>query len=226
MNVEACKGYLKQFLDQTARHPASQVVIFDNVELLHVVQKILDVVIPGWRKSVAVNDWASRYSQTQMQARRALVELNHGDKLRKMLGDTAPQLSASLMHPWIWDSARSLWQSKHYMEAVGAAAKKVNAETQNKVGRRDISEKDLFAQSFSDDPPKPGAPRLRMPDDDGGRTALSLRRGIRTFAEGCYAALRNPVSHDLGELPEYLALEQLAMFSILARWVDAANVTK
>ncbi|MFI1679106.1 TIGR02391 family protein [Streptomyces sp. NPDC020607] len=49
-----------------------------------------------------------------------------------------------------------------------------------------------------------------------------------SFAEGCFAAIRNPSSHEDGlpELPEHEALEQLAAFSGLARWVDAALVTR
>jgi hypothetical protein len=50
------------------------------------------------------------------------------------------------MHLWIRDSVRSLWQSRHFTEAVRAAAVKLNAETQNKLLRRDISETDLFRQ--------------------------------------------------------------------------------
>lgn len=46
------------------------------------------------------------------------------------------------------------------------------------------------------------------------------------FGEGCFAGIRNPNSHeaDLPELPEHEALEQLAAFSVLAPWVDAATV--
>ncbi|MCZ7537371.1 MAG: TIGR02391 family protein [Acidimicrobiia bacterium] len=49
----------------------------------------------------------------------------------------------------------------------------------------------------------------------------------RAFAEGLYAAIRNPGMHvptDGGE--EQLALEQLAAFSLLARWVDQAEVVE
>jgi len=138
-------------------------------------------------------------------------------------GDDAPTLNASAMHPWIWASARSLRQSQHYREAVRAASVKVNAELQNKTGRRDIAEQPLFQQAFSDDVPANGKPRLRPLGDDGGRTALSVRRGIVAFAEGCYAAIRNPASQDAGELSEQEALEQLAAFSVLARWVDSST---
>jgi Protein of unknown function (Hypoth_ymh) len=47
------------------------------------------------------------------------------------------------------------------------------------------------------------------------------------FAEGCYAALRNPGSHDSqDDLPEDEALERLAACSVLARWVDQAAIER
>ncbi len=105
------------------------------------------------------------------------------------------------------------------------AAIRINAETQAKLSRMEVSETDLFNQAFSLEPPKVGAPRLRLMEDDGGKTYQNLHRGARAFAEGLYAAIRNPgmhVPHGGGE--EQLALEQLAAFSLLARWVDQADV--
>lgn len=104
---------------------------------------------------------------------------------------------------------------------------KLNAETQNKRGGRDLSETALFQMAFSADEPTPTRPRRRSPSDDGRKTALSIRRGIMAFAEGCFAAIRNPTSHDVqDEVPEHEALEQLATFSVLARWVDRATISR
>lgn len=122
--------------------------------------------------------------------------------------------------------ARSLWQSGHFREAVTAAARKINAETQNKLGRRDISEIKLFQDALSTNQPAAGRSKLRIVRDDGGDTFKSVQRGVMAFAEGCFAAIRNPNSHEDGlpELPENEALEQLSAFSLLARWVDGATV--
>jgi hypothetical protein len=49
------------------------------------------------------------------------------------------------------------------------------------------------------------------------------------FGQGCYLALRNPLSHEadrLEELPENEALEQLAAFSLLARWIERSFIMK
>lgn len=170
------------------------------------------------------NKTVNRWCQHREAAQRALVVLAREDEVRRNLGDDAPRMSASHLHPWVWDGARALWRSGHYREAVGAAARKINAETQNKVGRRDVSEIDLFKQAFSLDTAKSGAPRLRVLPDDGSKTYQSVHRGIMAYAERCFAALHNPIAHDEGELSEDEGLEQLAALSILARWVDGAQL--
>ncbi|MFC9650248.1 TIGR02391 family protein [Streptomyces sp. NPDC056937] len=200
----------------------------DIVASAQVVEQILDRVLPRWRTDVPDdrNREINRWYQHREAAQRADVVLERDAEIRQRLGDDAPQLSAGSMHPWVWDGARALWQSGHFREAVTAAARKVNAETQNKVGRRDASEGALFQNLFSKDPAKAGQPRLRLMADDGGDTFRSIHRGAAAFAEGCYAGIRNPNSHEdgLAELPEHEALEQLAAFSVLARWVDSAVV--
>lgn len=193
-----------------------------------VVEQILDRVLPSWRTNVPdkrnarVNRWCQHIEAVQ----RARTVLERQVEIQDKLGDSAPRLNAASLHPWAWEGARSLWQSGHYREAVRAACVKVNAETQNKLDRRDISETDLFNQAFSTDPPQPGKPRLRVVPDDGSKTFSSAHRGVRSFAEGCYAAIRNPLSHTEAELTEDLALEQLAALSVLARWVDTATLEK
>ncbi|WP_406197942.1 TIGR02391 family protein [Streptomyces sp. NBC_01017] len=194
----------------------------------HVVEQILDRVLPGWRTEVdkSKNGEVNRWVQHREAAQRADAALLRDGEVRSRLGDDAPQLSAGSMHPWVWDGARALWGSGHLREAVTAAARKVNAEAQNKIGRRDVGETKLFQRVFSLDAPKADQPRLRLLEDDGSDTFRSVHRGAMAFAEGCYAAIRNPNSHEDGlpELPEHEALEQLAAFSLLARWVHAATV--
>lgn len=104
----------------------------------HAVEQILDRVLPDWRTSVDAtgNTRVDRWYQHPEAAQRADAALVRDAEIRERLGDDAPQLSAATMHPWVWDGARPLWRSGHLREAVTAAARQVNAETQNKVGRR------------------------------------------------------------------------------------------
>ena len=93
------------------------------------------------------------------------------------------------------------------------------------MGRRDVSETDLFKQAFSMDGPKVGKPRLRRMHDDGSDTYKSVQRGAMSLAEGVFGGIRNPLSHEVHqELSEQEGLEYLAALSVLARWVDESEV--
>ncbi|MGW4510308.1 TIGR02391 family protein [Streptomyces sp. NPDC004436] len=190
-----------------------------------VVEQILDRVLPAWRTEIP-DSRVNRWCRHREAAQRAEAVLERDGEVRARLGGDAPDLNASAMHPWAWEGARPLWQSGHLREAVTAAARKVNAETQNKLGRKDVSETRLFQQAFSQDAPKAGQPRLRLMQDDGSDTYRSIHRGAAAFAEGFFAGIRNPNSHadGLPELAQHEALEQLAALSVLARWVDAATL--
>ncbi|MWJ85022.1 restriction endonuclease [Clavibacter michiganensis subsp. michiganensis] len=190
-----------------------------------IVEKILARVTPNWRDELTGQMANNRWAKHREAAIRAREELVRAEEIGQNLGDDAPEISAADLHPWIWSGARSLWQSGHYVQAVRDAVTKLNAETQNKVGRRDVSETDLFKQSFSLDEAKPGKSRLRMMTPDDSDTYRSVQRGAMSLAEGVFAGIRNPLSHEADqELSEQVALEYLASLSVLARWVDESNV--
>jgi Protein of unknown function (Hypoth_ymh) len=67
---------------------------------------------------------------------------------------------------------------------------------------------------------------LRLPGDSAkDQTVKSRNNALRAFAEGCFAGIRNPASHEHGDdLSEQKALEYLAALSILARWIDECEV--
>jgi hypothetical protein len=193
----------------------------------HVVEKILDRVTPGWKTTVTESTRGRRWSSLRDSAARGKAALEREDELRERLGDGAPQLDAGQLHPWAWENGAPYWRTGHFHQTVMQAAIRINAEAQAKLGRRDVSETDLFNQAFSLDAPRADAPRLRLAEDNGSKTYQNLHRGARTFAEGLYAAIRNPGLHDgAGEMPQQEALEQLAAFSILARWIDRSTVLR
>lgn len=194
-------------------------------ERAHVVEQILDRVLPSWSRDHPDKD--KSYSWLRDLASRAKVALERQAELAEKLGDNAPDMDAANLHLWAWENGRSYWNTGHYHQAVMQAAIRINAETQAKLGRMDVSETALSNEAFSLNPPKTDAPRLRLAEDDGGRTYENLHRGARAFAEGLYAAIRNPGMHAPEKVAggeEQLCLEQLAAFSLLARWVDQADV--
>lgn len=233
MNTEWAVAELEKFIHQTEMVPSNTPGVIASFPRgpeeeipgqAQVVEKILERVIPRWRQTVPTDEY-HQWEQHREAALRARTQLQREQEINENLGENAPKLSAADLHQWIWSGAKSLWQSGHYREAVEGAIKKLNAETQNKLGRRDLSETDLFKQAFSLDVPKPGKPRLRRLNDDGSDTYKSVQRGAMTLAEGVFAGIRNPLSHESEqELSQQEALEYLAALSVLARWVEGSTV--
>jgi len=212
------------FITSRDRTAASDVEVMKQAP---VVERILDRVIPRWKTEVLDSSANNRWSRHREAAIRAREQLIREQEVKENLEENAPDPSAAELHPWIWSGASSLWQSGHFREAVEGAIKKLNAETQNKVGRRDVSETDLFKQAFSLDASVAGKARLRRMTPDDSNTYKSVQRGAMNLAEGIFAGIRNPLSHEADqELSEQEALEYLAALSVLARWVDTAAVAR
>lgn len=212
-------------LDEEERYAVRTNASFEDVSSQFlVVERILNLSMPDWRTH-EVEYYRTQWDRPRIASIHARSLLCRQEEIRDNLGDELPRLSAADLHPWIWDGASSLWQSQHFGEAVEGAIRKLNAETQNKVGRRDVSETVLFQQSFSPNPAQAGKPRLhRIPREDSD-TYRSLQRGAMAFAEGIFAGIRNPLAHEADhDLTEQQALEYLAALSVLARWVDEATV--
>ncbi|MGB3330350.1 MAG: TIGR02391 family protein [Thermomicrobiales bacterium] len=235
MNVEWAIGELDTFLQQTVMYwsgdaPMSrEVTAASDDEIIGqavVTERILSVCDPAWREFLKPSaTYENKWRPLRTAALRGREVLAREAELRENLGDNAPELSASAFHPWIWSGASSLWQSGHFAQAVEVAIRKLNAETQNKVGRRDVSEEDLFKQAFSLEAAQPGKARLRRMPPDDSKTYKNLQRGAMAFAEGIFAGMRNPLAHEAEhDLTEQQALEYLAALSVLARWVDEATV--
>ncbi|OLZ59578.1 TIGR02391 family protein [Amycolatopsis keratiniphila] len=238
LNREWAIGKLKDFIevaDLTYVPDAPNTIGFWHYEFTNsktevlaaaqIVEQILDRALPGWRTA----EWEEPARQPMWREReaahRAIAQLEAQQELADNLGSGAPQLDAATLHPWVWGSVQGLWSSGHYREAIGAAARAINAQAQAKLGRRDASEAKLLSDAFSTNAPASGHPRLRIVADDGGDSFRSLHDGAGNFARGVFSAIRNPNAHEDGdEISESEALEQLAAFSILARWVDSATV--
>lgn len=225
MNLTWAAEQLRLFLRLTQNATSAEVTqLLRGQEL--VVHKIADIVWPDWR-SWEFPNYHNWYSRSYDLAQRCLMLIERQEEIERNLGDVGPKLAATALHPWVWEAARSLWSSGHYAQAVTGAAISVNGFLQKRVNRRYVSEVELVVECFSLDPPKPGRPRLRLMEDDGSKTFRSVHQGALAFGQGCYLAMRNPLSHEadrMEELPENEALEQLAAFSLLARWIEQSSI--
>jgi hypothetical protein len=158
----------------------------------------------------------------------AIAALERQEEIEAHLGSPAPQIAVDSLHPWVWDSARVAWEAGSFGDAIRAAARAVSAKSRQKLGRRDLGEWKLLTQAFDTRPPESGQPRLRLWPDDGSDTFTSLHQGAAALARGLFQAVRNPANHedDEKDMPEHRAVEALAAFSMLARFVDDAEVRR
>jgi hypothetical protein len=148
-----------------------------------------------------------------------------GEEARRRMQPDSPDLVADQLHPWVWEAAAPMWRAGSAQEAVHAAARSVNARLQQKLGRHDVADAKLCREAFSLNDPAPGQPRLRFAGDRTSETWRSRQNGGIQFGAGCFEGIRNITAHVEGlDLPDQVALEQLAAFSVLARWIDECEV--
>lgn len=192
------------------------------VRLEPVVREILKRLDPELA-DVKIDAWEN-WGQTLDAVNVGLGTIAAREACEVELAADIPVLAADQFHRWVWQAARTLWDSAHYRHAVQAAATAINDHAQNKLGRRDVADTQLMQEAFSPSPPEPGRPRLRCPGDPGNPTTQSRQRGALQYAAGCFSAIRNPATHQHGEWDQQVSLEYLASLSVLARWIDDWNI--
>ena len=161
--------------------------------------------------------------------RRAIAAVETLDEVDRWLGPIAPTPDPRGLHSIVAGAATVYWDAGQYRISVDETARAVNVHLQTALGRRNVDNADLARQAFSTTAPSPDQPRLRFPDIDKAadeRTWKSRHQGAMEFAAGLFQAVRNITAHadpSSDELaPEY-ALDCLACFSLLVRWIDEAE---
>jgi hypothetical protein len=167
------------------------------------------------------NDWYT----ARAAAIHALGLAQSAAEIAEFLRPTSPALAADTLHDWVWEPAAPLWAAEAYQDAVLAAARTVNRRLQQKLGRHDIGETDLCMQAFDMKAPVEGKPRLRF---GGSRTTPTWRArqdGAKYTSAGAFLAIRNLAAHeDEVNWTQQEALEYLATFSVVARWIEECTV--
>lgn len=162
-------------------------------------------------------------------ARRALLDLaaaiSEEAELAEIIGPTGPKLSASSLHPLIWESARRLWDDGHHHRAVQFAAQALETYIQSGVDRFDVQGQDL-GTFFVPDPPSDKWDRYRLPEiDASSATWTSAHTGASFLVRGAMSYVRNLASHGGAPVPtDDECLEQLALLSMVARIVERCEV--
>ncbi len=145
------------------------------------------------------------------------------DEVAANLAPDAPSLVADQFHPHVWTAASALWDTGQYRVAVQQAAVSLSAHIAGKASST-LADRDLVAQVFSPNDPTARQTRLHLPGDETSRDWKSRQEGLHLLAQGAFAGIRNPATHSGDEWTEHVALEHLAVLSVIARWADDTEV--
>ncbi|MET9510786.1 TIGR02391 family protein [Streptomyces flavidovirens] len=155
----------------------------------------------------------------------ALGHARSADEIAAFLRPTSPSIAADALHPWVWELAAPLWAAQAHQDAVLTAARTVNRRLQQKLDRHDTGETDLCMQSFDLKPPAPGKPRLRFDGDRDTQAWKARQEGAKYLAAGTFLGIRNLAAHEESVTwTQQEALEFLATFSVIARWIEECSV--
>lgn len=189
------------------------------------IEIIADHLEPGTNHQVVEEGYPRGWSAARRLCVRLKGILLDAEERARIVGPSGPQLAASRLHAWVWEPAAKLWDNGHRREAIQAAGLRLDSELQNKVGPTRRSGADLVRSAFSPDPPGKNEPRLRLRQYPAGTpTWTSAHEGAMQYGAGCFMAVRNIATHWPEQPEEQFALEQLAALSVLARWIDTAEV--
>ena len=185
------------------------------------VRQILSRLDPALAKDVGLPSSMTGTVDSLQAVQQALGILRDRDEWAANLAPDAPSLIADQFHPQVWAAASSLWDTGQYRVAVEQAAVSLSAHIAKKA-MSPLSERALVAQVFS--PAEPGQVRLHLPGDKSSRTWKSRQEGLHLLAQGAFAGIRNVATHTDREWPEQVALEHLAVLSVVARWSEETKV--
>ncbi|MDP3879361.1 MAG: TIGR02391 family protein [Dehalococcoidales bacterium] len=121
---------------------------------------------------------------------------------------------AMQFHSKVIEASRSLFESKHYAQAIFEAFKAVNNLVKEKSGKSQDG-KDLMAKVFNE-----SAPVIKLNDLET-QSNKDEQEGFKFLFMGAMVGIRNPKAHDLVvQNDPYLTLEYLAFASLLLKRIS------
>jgi hypothetical protein len=186
---------------------------------LPTTREIVNSLDPELLAKVTAPQYMGGASGAASAVEQALGILRDQDEWKANLAPDAPSLVADRFHPNVWKAASAIWDTGQYRVAVQQAAVSLSAHIAKKAGSP-LTERALVSQVFSEDEPRQGQVRLHMPGDKGTDTWRSRQEGLHLLAQGAFAGIRNVATHTAEEWTEQVALEHLAVLSVVARWTD------
>ena len=144
------------------------------------------------------------------------IEVTWGSQPAPVVVPPKTVIDLAGLHPDVAAAAGPLYRDGHYAPAVFQAFKAVEVRLRELSGL-DLSGRDLAAQALGGDPWRVAVNR------HGGRTGADEQEGLKLLFMGAFQGLRNPGGHELDALDGQEAMEQLAVASVLMRWLDTGR---
>jgi uncharacterized protein (TIGR02391 family) len=188
------------------------------------VKEILKRLDPKLAELVAEPTYTGGAHDSLRAAQKGLAILRDQDAWIANLAPDAPSLIADQFQPHVWAAASPLWDTGQYRVAVMQAAVSLSAHIAKKAGST-LTERELIGQVFSTIEPGPGQVRLHFAGNKQSKTWKSRQEGLHLLAQGAFAGIRNIATHTSDEWSEQVALEHLAVLSVVARWTDETRRT-
>lgn len=220
---EVCIKLLAELGPGGAWTPEARAVADEIPMLLPTAREIVKHLDPALVESIRLPRVLLEATTMHRAIQQALGVLQDQDELRVNLAPDAPSLIADQFHPRIWAAASALWDTGKYRVAVGQAAVALSAYIASKANSN-LTERELVNEVFAPSEPLQGKTRLHIPGDKVARSWKSRQDGLHHLAQGAFAGIRNIATHGEDEWPEQVALEQLAVLSVVARWTDETEL--
>jgi hypothetical protein len=221
--LELCEAYDKEYVRAPDYSDALRVINDQMTFQMPTIREILKRLDPALAAEVKEPQYLGGVSDSRKAVQQGLGILHDRDEWAAHLAPEAPSLVADQFHPHVWAAASALWDTAQYRVAVGQATVSLSAHIASKANSS-LTERELVAQVFSPSQPSAGQVRLHFPGDKSSKTWKSRQEGLHLLAQGAFAGIRNVAAHTVGEWSEQVALEHLAVLSVVARWADETEV--
>lgn len=225
--LESFKILCERYQDERSRttdYPSTMQAISDQMTFqMPTIRQILKRLDPVLAQQVTAPDHLDGISGSLRAVQEGLGILRDQDEWAVKLAPNAPSLIADQFHSRIWVSASALWDTGQYRVAVAQAAVSLSAHIAKKAGSH-LTERELVSQVFSPTEPNSNQTRLHLPGEKSSKTWKSRQEGLHLIAQSVFAGIRNIAAHTDDEWSEQVALEHLAVLSVVARWTDETEV--
>ncbi len=176
-----------------------------------------------WYEGRPPQEFADDHHKNLETARAQLMAIKSGfEETLEDAGETSAGKSLKAyegleLHPAIERAAGKLFRDGHYANAVEDAAKALNALVRMNSGEEGKDGSALMEFVFS-----PKNPILKF-NDLKNDSDLDEQRGFMLLFSGAVAGLRNPRAHKIIKDDPEMALEFIALISLLAKLADRAK---